>query len=52
MQVINQIVIGFKESEGGEMEIAFMKMLIRHSNNVISNDILPGTASGGITKLI
>ena len=52
MQVINQIVIGFKESEGGEKEITFMKMLIRHSNNVISRDILPGTASGGITKLI
>ena len=52
MQVINQILSGHKESDEGELETTFTKMLIRHNSKVISNDIRPGTASGDITKLI
>ena len=52
IQVINQIVSGLKESDDGELETTFTKMLIRHNSKVISNVIRPGTASGGITKLI
>ena len=52
MQVINQILRGHKESDEGELETTFTKMLIRHNSKVISNDIRPGTASGDITKLI
>ena len=52
MQVMNQIVKGHKESDEGELETTFTKILTRHKSKVINSVIRPGTASGGITKLI
>ena len=52
MQVINQILSGHKESDEGELETAFTKILTRHKSKVINSVIRPGTASDGITKLI
>ena len=51
IQTIIQVDMIVNESEFGESRVMLMKRLTRTKRDVIKSPILPGTTSGGITKL-
>ena len=51
MQAIIQDAIAFIPSTFGETFVIVLKILVSTRKRVTSNAILPGTTSGGITKL-
>ena len=51
IQTIIQVEIVVNESEFGDSRVMLAKRLTRTKSDVIKSPILPGTTSGGITKL-
>ena len=52
IQTKTHVDIDVRDFVFGELVVILMNKLTRTKNNVISKPILPGTTSGGMTKLI
>ena len=52
IQANTQVDIDVKDFVLGVLVVILMNKFTRTKNKVISNPILPGTTSGGMTKLI